>query len=207
MTPSPHPAPDGHWLELLAAYVDGELDEPSRAKVERWLADHPEAKETLRTQRTFSPNNWRLWRQLEPQMPSEDAWAAACDAVAAGTERKPVAEPARRAGWVWVASGFAAAATAATLLLSSSTTPPAPPIAPEVVATDDPHAGVAVLPITTDADVDFLSVPGDAMKRLPVGTPQVSGKLALASADDVRTEDAEARMSPGDVPMIFASKP
>ena len=37
------PAPNDFPRELLAAYVDGELDADARLRVERWLADHPSA--------------------------------------------------------------------------------------------------------------------------------------------------------------------
>ena len=61
----------------------------------------------------------------------------------------------------------------------------------------------------------FLRVPGGAAAHLPVGMHPLDGKLVLASADDVRIEEAEptatwpTRMTPGpgDMPMIFASKP
>ena len=39
--------PDDLPPELLAAYADGELGPHARDRVERWLADHPEAREIV----------------------------------------------------------------------------------------------------------------------------------------------------------------
>ena len=47
MTPPPTPDPDERWLHLLAAYADGELDDASRLRVERWLAEHPSERARL----------------------------------------------------------------------------------------------------------------------------------------------------------------
>lgn len=213
--PNPLSDPDGHWLELLAAYVDDELDDATREKVERWVAEHPEAKDHLRAQRSFSPENWRLWRMLEPPLPSDEAWAAVRAGIVARTDRKAAPAPAKRGAWKWIAGGLAVAGTAAALLLSGGTPKSTPAVRQADPIRDDPTGGVAVLPVTTPGDVVFFRVPGGAAGRLPAGAELTTGPLVLASADDVRIEAAEPSATwptkmtpgPGDMPMIFASKP
>ena len=39
---APDRLPQHRWPHLLAAYADGELDAAGRARVEAWLAAHPE---------------------------------------------------------------------------------------------------------------------------------------------------------------------
>jgi anti-sigma factor RsiW len=218
--PNPHPDPDAPWLELLAAYVDDELDDATREEVARWLAAHPEAKAELRAQQTFSPDNWRLWRKAEPPMPSEDAWCVVRNEVAARTERKadPAPRPVRRSAWKWIAGTLATAGTAAAVMLGGGTpkVPPAPPPFQTAPVEDDgQYAELVVLPVIGPDDVEFHRVPGDAVAFLPLGAVPTVGRLVLASADDVRIEEAEPSATwpgkmtpgPGDMPMIFASKP
>lgn len=218
MTP-PNTHTDERWLELLAAYVDDELDDPTRDRVERWLAAHPEAQVELRAQQEFAPHNWELWQKLDPPTPADEAWVETRDAVAARTRRKaePAPRPLRPFGLAWVAGGFAAAATAAAVVFGTSfkPQPPTPAARPSAPAEDDSYTEVAVLPVTTPADVDFFRVPGTAAAFLPTGATLTAGRLVLASADDVRIEEAEPTATwptkmtpgPGDMPMIFASKP
>src|SRR5947199_9164645 len=102
MMPSPRD-PDGPRPELLAAYADGELDPETRARVERWLAEHPEARDQLRAQRDLSPENWHLWQNAEPPAPSEDTWAAVRQSVEDGTRERPPPSAGRwkrAAAWV-----------------------------------------------------------------------------------------------------------
>src|SRR5262249_58779212 len=61
--------------ELLAAYADGELDAAGRARVEAWLAEHPEARAELENQRKLSRSNSKLWHASGPQSPGERSWS------------------------------------------------------------------------------------------------------------------------------------
>src|SRR5947208_5746888 len=103
MTPPAQPDPADRWPELLAAYADGELDPAMRERVERWLADHPEAREQLRAQRDLSPANRRLWRQAEPSAPHDDTWAGVKAAIHRGTSKPPAGpvRPDAPAGRTW----------------------------------------------------------------------------------------------------------
>src|SRR5262249_62377002 len=56
------PLPDDLPPELLAAYADGELCPRERARVEEWLAEHPEGAELLEAQESVGPGNVELWQ-------------------------------------------------------------------------------------------------------------------------------------------------
>ena len=64
----------GFALELLAAYVDGELDRTTRECVERWLAERPEALSELLDQERLSPANEDYWQRVSPPAPSVEKW-------------------------------------------------------------------------------------------------------------------------------------
>jgi hypothetical protein len=222
--------------ELLAAYADGELDPVTRARVERWLAGHPEARELLRAQRRLSPQNWRLWQKLEPPLPSEDTWAAVQQSVEEAVLPAPaVAVGARPGRWkrvgLWAGSGLAAAAVAASVAWWAGTRlAPTPrpvevgrPLAEVAEAPPprdvDPLAGLAVLPVATEEDVELLRVNGDAADWLPVGQTRLPVAVVLAGPEDVLLEGADPddpawppggpkmMTAPGDAPMIYAAKP
>jgi anti-sigma factor RsiW len=231
--PGPHDLP-GPWPDILAAYADGELDAPARTAVERWLASHPRAVAELRAQKQLSPENWPLWQQAEPPLPTEATWAAVRELVADAVH-SPVTPAARsEPGWWWRTrfyfSGGVGALVAAGLLFAVTGRlffpPPPPPVpqsAPEVVSGsfvegDDPLAGIAVLPLADADDVDIHRVAGGGGGWLQVGEPPLAGPLALAGEEDVQLEEADPhpawpggtpRMvtAPGDAAMIFAAGP
>jgi hypothetical protein len=236
MTPPAPPGPDGLRPELLAAYADGELDPDTRAAVERWLADHPQARDELLAQRQLSPANWPLWQKAEPPLPSPDAWMGVRDAILDAVLNPPVApaEPAvrrwRRVG-AWLAGGLTAAAAAAAVVWVALRPPaaPAPNLAlpPDVVKVvpapppappEDPLAEFDVIPIATADDVDLQRVAGADDAAYPVGTPPLAGPVILASQEDVELESVDNHPgwppggavsvpTPGDAPMIFVPKP
>jgi hypothetical protein len=223
MTAPAQPDPADRWPELLAAYADGELDAEARARVEQWLAEHPEAREQLQAQRELSPENWQLWQNAEPPAPSEEAWAAIRRSVEdeTGAPRVPPAVRWDRAA-VWVVGAMAAAA--AVLVAWWATLGPDPPRPrpepgrpqPEVAGPGrpGPDAEVAALPIASDDDVELLRVPGGELAWLVVGAHPVPDALVLAGPDDVEVTDIDPDdwpeggpkmvTAPGDAPMIFA---
>jgi anti-sigma factor RsiW len=235
MTAPAPSGPDGLTPELLAAYADGELDPVTRARVERWLAAHPGAREELRAQRRLSPGNVRLWEQIEPPAPPEDTWTAVRRAVEEAVLPARVATARFRPGrWrrvgLWVAGGLAASAAAASVgwWLATPAAPrpsPAEPPGrpPAEVATashpDDPLAGLTVLPMATAADVELLHVPADAAEWLPVARVLLPDAVVLAGPEDVLLEGADANdpawppggpkmlTAPGDAPMIYGARP
>jgi anti-sigma factor RsiW len=65
--PTPRP-------ELLAAYIDGELDPATAARVEAWLLTDPHACELLDEQYLLSPSHREFWRAVSPPEPSTARW-------------------------------------------------------------------------------------------------------------------------------------
>jgi len=229
-TPPPNDLP----RELLAAYVDGELDGESRARVERWLADHPESRDDLETQRALSPANAGLWERAEPPEPAQAHWRARFRAI----EDQLAAPPLRRrwcAGIVALA-GLATAGVAAAVawVAFGPSTPTAPhrdarppelvralPRAPlpreAVLQSEDPLADMAVLAMAEDDDVILERVPEFPAGWLPVGRNPLQGVMALASTEELLLAEVEPSAAwptgapkmitgPGDAPMIFAPK-
>ncbi|MBA4063606.1 MAG: hypothetical protein C0501_07815 [Isosphaera sp.] len=220
--PTPDLPPDDFPPELLAAYADGELDADTRAAVERWLADHPEARAELDAQRAFSPANGPLWESAEPPEPPPAAWAAVRGGIGDRLDG-PIRYRGRAVGWV--AGGLAAAAVAASaawLALAPVAPPEARDIAvvpaPVPAPSEDPLTGFAVLPMAGDDDVTLDRVPDTRAGWLPVGRHPLDGALALVAAEELEVEDADPSpawpaggpkltAAPGDAPMIFAAKP
>jgi hypothetical protein len=221
MTP---PFPAGFGPESLAAYADGELDPTARAAVERWLAEHPEALEELRTQQEFSPENAQLWQQVEPPPVPEGTWVEIRNQVAEATMPAPVIRISARRVAAWLIGGVAAAASAAAIVWILLPPAPAPsphaPVEPEQVARAaepaDPLAEFAVLPVATEDDVELQRVAENADKGLPIGVAPLSGPMVLAVGGDVELEGADAHpawggggpkitTNPVEAAMIFAA--
>ncbi|QDU20794.1 anti-sigma factor [Urbifossiella limnaea] len=223
MTPAPDPADlPGPWPDVLAAYADGELDDRARAAVERWVTANPAAEPCVDAQRRLSPENWRLWCQASPPRPSDEAWDSTRDGIAARLTLARLSEP---VGVPWerrLARAVAVAAyalTACVVLFAGFgylLFPRLPQqVAERVARADDPLAGIPVLLIAADTEVDVHRVDGaGAGGWLPVGGMPLAGPLTLATSDDVELEEAEEhpawpmggpRMTrnPTDAPLLF----
>jgi hypothetical protein len=201
-TPPPNDCP----RELLAAYVDGELDPAARARVDRWLAEHPDALEELQTQRELSPANAALWERVEPPEPSAAEWAV----VRRGIENKLAAPlpPRRWRRGMGALAGLATAGVAAAVawVAFNPVNPPhpkddapprelvqTPPVAPaphqvarvDAPRTDDPLPEIAMLSIATDDDVVLDRVPDFPAGWLPVGRHPLEGVMTLATQEEL----------------------
>lgn len=226
MTSGPSPDLPNPWPVILAAYADGELDPPTREAVERWLAAHPAARRDLWEQQQLAPGNWHLWNPVDPPLPTEDAWAAVANAIAAAALPEPStarrdAQPDRpgRAGrWFVVAMG-ATIGLAACILVAGQVFVSPPASAPVVVTQRvDPLSDFIVLPVAEDDDVDVHRVTGNGAGWLPVGVPPLPERMVLAEIGDVDLEATTPAATwppdgppitprPGDAPMIFATNP
>lgn len=176
--------PPDDWLppEWLAAYADAELGPRDRARVERWLADNPEARDLLDAQESLGPGNVDFWSAVRPPTPSPRAWASAFDRLSAHSP----AAPARRAGR-WLGT-IGLMATAATLLLALPAAngpappclPPGPAVLPAPSPDDEPYA------MAEEGDVRIVSLPEAAADLLVVGKhPMGDGPLLLAPRSEV----------------------
>jgi hypothetical protein len=227
------PAPNDFPRELLAAYADGELDAETRARVERWLADHPDTRDEVKAQRDLSPANAALWERAEPPEPSEREWRACLRAVECRLEAPAV--PRRWRAGVWVLAGVATAGVAAAVawVAFGPVNRPAPadqpkpaelvrdlpraPLPRAVTGSDDPLADIPVLVVANDEDIVLDRVPGFPAGWLPVGRHPLQGILTLATEEELLlaelgpsaawpTGTPKMTTAPGDAPMIYAAK-
>src|SRR5436190_5975510 len=89
--------------EILAAYADGELDAAGRARVETWLARHPEAAADLDAQREWSRRNRRLWQSAAGPQPSDARWSRLFSSIQQALTAPPAQPLVRR----WYSRGRA----------------------------------------------------------------------------------------------------
>ena len=210
---------------------------PTRAlAVERWLADHPEARGELNAQRALLPPITHSGNaRTRPSRPREHGSfaTARCKMQLAA----PVSTHRRRAG-IWAIAGLAAAGVAAAMAWvafgpTTSSTPPVDtkpselardlPRAPFpreggfALRSDDPLAGMAVLPMATDDEVVLDRVPDFPAGWLPIGRHPLQGVMALASEEELLlaelgpsairpTGPPKMTTAPGDAPMLFSPR-
>ncbi len=105
-------SPDsGPSPEQFAAFLDGELEAASRARVEAWLAKHPAVAEEIEGQRRVV----RLWQAEVPTEPSLAAWTAVFGRIEA--KLRPVSPRQRTLRrTLWLVAPLAAAVLTAVLL-------------------------------------------------------------------------------------------
>ncbi len=205
--------PESFSPEILAAYADGELEAGTHAAVERWLADNPEARASLNTQREFGPGNADLWQRAEIPAPSAASWAIVRHGIESGLN-PPTPKPAiRYRSALWVLGGIATIAVAASVAwvvfgpvaqqrtledlrkpreIAKSRPEIAPP--PRQIVTllkPDPLAGFAVLEMATDEEVVLDRVPDTRTGWLPIGRHPLPDTLALASVDEVHLQEVD----------------
>ena|SRR5579872_4016399 len=205
------PEPNEFREELLAAYADGELDAEGCSLVERWLADHPEARAALRTQQELSSSNTTLWEAIRPPKPSSSDWIVVRHEIEAGLSplNRKDDRPRNRhlAGWIIAGlslSGVAAAALWLTFFSSPQQSQSEQHQPTELVQSHetrfetapapheinlDPLASFAVLPMPTDDDVILDRVPDLEDGWLPIGRHPVPGILSLATVEELTLEE------------------
>jgi hypothetical protein len=187
---------DRSFPELLAAYVDGELDAVARARVEAWLAEHPEARAELDDQRRLSRRNHNLWQSSAGQPPSEVSWARLLHRVqgALNASARPDAPPAHRPHILRFAAPALAAAAA--VFLGVLLWRPAGSPGPQPGPGDETPLAVA-----DDADIEIVSIQEADAPLLVVGQPPLTDKVVLVSATDVELVKVE-RDTDGMMPQV-----
>jgi len=203
--------PDDFPLEYLAAYADGELDAEAHAAVERWLSDHPEALDSLNSQREFGPGNASLWERAEPPAPSDASWATVRHAIESRLAPSTPTPTARRRIASWVLGGLATAIAASVAWVAFGPTPPPqnnengkavliakslPDVAPApraivIAQKPDPLAEFAVLPMATEAEVILDRVPDTRTGWLPIGRHPLGDTLLLATVDELDYQEVD----------------
>lgn len=163
MNPSDPYKPDA---ERLAAYCDGEMDDAGeRARLEAYLAAHPEAQAEVDALRRLK----KLWDDTAPPLPSPATWRQV-EARLNDPPRRP-ARPAMPRPLVVAA---VAACVAAVWLLSALLRPVAP------TAAQGP-----VLPVAQSDDVEIVHIEGDDLESIVVGRLPLEGILELAESGDI----------------------
>jgi anti-sigma factor RsiW len=166
--------------DWLAAYADGELTPTERARVERWLAQNPDANELLDAQDSLGPRNAELWDAVCPPAPSARQWNHTLNQIAPRTVQP------RRAWTGWLGS-LGLVATAATLLLALPGPQPCCVDAPPEIRDLSPATPEEEPYVMASAeDVRIISLPEAAASLLIVGEhPMGDGLLVLADRGEI----------------------
>lgn len=167
--------------EWLAAYADGELCPLARARVDQWLANHPEFRHRLEAQEALSPTNVEFWETVRPPEPGQAAWARVRRGVVDRTTTAP-----KRTWYGWLGTvGLMATAASLLFALPAGQRPPAvsPPLP---AATPGPGADDGPYLMAQDDDVRIVSLPEEAAPLLVVGAhPLGDSMVNLAGRDEL----------------------
>lgn len=176
-------------IELLAAYVDGELNGTACAQVEAWLAEHPEAYAILEDQREFCRKNADFWNLVETTEPANRQWQEVYRTIENRVIPPMTAKARRRTAW-YLAPALAMSGLAAAVLLFVVSVNPRLPVggsgssplsvAPAVNEDDE------VFQVATADDVELIQLPEEASSLIVVGRhPMADTPLVLATTPDV----------------------
>jgi hypothetical protein len=163
--------------EDLAAYLDGELDEPTAACVQRWLSEHPEELREIEGQRRLLD----LWRTTRPSEPAEAAWQLSARRVGqpalVGVRRRPAWYGSRARAYVMTA---AAACLLAALIIGP----------PRKNGTGSGDQVISDFSVVSSNDLEFISVRPDDDKALVIGKAPTFEPFEAALASEVRIRQA-----------------
>jgi hypothetical protein len=188
--------------EILAAYMDGELDPSLGAAVQSWLAEHPEAQTEIEAQRRLV----ELFLSTSPSEPREDAWQAALAEIQARLSPHKTIRHSSRRVLRWL-SGLAATAALVAVVVFATMRPTPEQRNPNGEGT----VSGPPFPVATDDDVAINSIEDSDLDALVVGTLPVRAPLALLNHDEVQVEHVipdqgmnTRYVGDGPTPMILA---
>ncbi|MFL5328432.1 MAG: hypothetical protein ACJ8C4_05915 [Gemmataceae bacterium] len=184
---TPHNEP---WRpELLAGYVDGELNAHDRYLVETHLAKHPEARAELETQKDLSRKN-EIWLKTAAPQPTDAMWVDLANKIRAGLQPQTTPafsyqavdtdrEQTRRFNtWRKMAAGGSLVAAVAILAIGLVNRGPQAANVVNVTPND------GVLAVAAESEIEVVSLQGDG-DVLVVGQPPVKGPLELVTEGEM----------------------
>jgi hypothetical protein len=183
--------------ELLAAYLDGELegrDELAalRSRLEDWIAAHPEVRDEIQRQRRLR----RLWEQTSPAEPAAGQWRAALEnilSLSAARHSSTASRRGRKSGRALIMGAVAACLACVVVLgaalLPGPTQPWSVPSGLDFYLPEDD-----AFPVARSHEVEVLVVAGADTASLPIGRLPVQGELELVGHDDIAFGHSNARV-------------
>lgn len=205
---------------MLAAYADGEFEGRDdlaalKTEIEAYLTEHPDAVDDLAGYRSLR----NVWHDTTPHKPNAAKWDAVLHRIRGGTAAALQRKSTARRWQLWAGTVAAAAVLIATAVIwyTVQDTNRHSSILPTAQGSNDLSPMVAAktanepLPVASMEEVEILSVDGDDIPTLIVGTLPVEGLLEPADAGDVsdfRIPDEENNIlvvnAPDGRPMIIA---
>jgi hypothetical protein len=167
--------------ELLAAYFDGEFEcrddlARLRARLERWLTEHPEAREELAEYHRLR----QLWQETTPADPLPARWDHLLDELASRRLHGSAAVGWRPGwSWTWKAAALAGIAACVALLVNAVVNRAIVPNDPPALVQDDEP-----FPVATAEEIVVLRVEGADTGSLVVGQLPLQGPLELIGPND-----------------------
>jgi anti-sigma factor RsiW len=189
--------------EEWTAYLDGQMGPDERERFEAFLAAHPEAAAEADGCRRLT----QLWQSATPPEPSPAAWDGAWGRIEGALPARPAARAwgAGRPFRVFLGMAAAAAVLGGVLIARLFASGPGAAVG------DLDDTVNAPLPVALAVEVNVISVRADDADAV-VAQPPLLGSFDVASAEDVKLEEAEPEqpggkapwMGGGPVPMIVA---
>jgi hypothetical protein len=162
--------------EMLAGYVDGELDARGRAVVERWLARDKDARADVDAQRRIG--TW--WRLSDPKEPDEAAYRETLLQIETRLLVPVAARPGRQFRLPWIIGFAAAAAVAATVLMTLANGPGGSSPGPAPVSIEE-----GPWPVASADDVFISSIANAEEDPILIGDPPIRDGIALARPGEI----------------------
>lgn len=176
-------------IHLLAAYVDGELNERDCARLEAWLVEHPEFRTELFEQSQLSAANAEFREAIQPPMPKASQWDRAFIHIENQLSNRAMANRQRlRANRFWspvlALAGLAATLLVSVLLLESDPVGVKSVTSVRVLAAND--EADLIYPVATADDVEIIQLPEVTSSMIVVGRhPALDTPIVLASSSDL----------------------